>query len=276
MFLNFKTKVMASFLCRYITEIRKELINIFDNSIPGVCNELSFINNLTNKLNNCFNNTKFPGVKFYCRVSKIHAKPIVELSSGRCEIGDLLVVVKYKLSDESFEKKSIIYQIKLTQKNKPKVCIIDKVQLDLLCDWPQFSFGKDISGKPINYNIKPLTSEFGSFMLEPRNATKGSYLWGTYKCYGKCPCALLVRLLGPTQVNIGKLPCARGDVDNFIAHLTFKIGEHHSNQGVADFIDALYKYVGLSPDPPGEFDEYSGTNREDGGFAVAEITVEAG
>ncbi|MFH1296728.1 MAG: hypothetical protein ABIJ04_05580 [Bacteroidota bacterium] len=217
------------------------------------------------ELQSFFQVLSIPGIIVTPRVSKIHGKPIVQSASGRCELGDLLVVIKYHRPDGLIEAKSIIYQIKLSRNNS-SICDIDKTQLSLLTDWPTFSFGGS------SYNISPLSLEFGSYMLEPRNPPCGSCLPTKYRCYGICTDAVLVRSLGPNSVNISSQVYARGDANNFFSHLVFEIGENHINKGVNDFVEALYRYVGLSPDPPDEFIGYS-VNLEDDGFGIFELNV---
>jgi hypothetical protein len=202
----------------------------------------------------------------------IHQKPIVQTNNFNCELGDLLIVIKYILSPTVFEAKSIIYQVKLSTNKYSHKCTIDQNQLKLLSDWPDFSFGKISTGGQKTYSIKPKTVEFGSFMLELRNPTPQKYLPMKYRCYGICPDALLVNLLGPKTVKLNSINYAKGDVHNFFSHLTFEIGEHHSYPDVADLVEALYRYVGLKPDPPAEFDGYS-EKSEDDGFAVIEINI---
>ena len=112
------------------------------------------------------------------------------------------------------------------------------------------------------------TLEFGSFMLEPRQGNvRLRYLY-----YGACPCAMIVRENRPKQISIPSLPYTRSDVNNFFSHLAFEIGEHHSNKPVKQLVDALYRYVGMEPDPSHEFDGYWEEIKDDG-FAIIEINI---
>ncbi len=124
----------------------------------------------------------------------------------------------------------------------------------------------------MTYNARPTTLEFGSFMLEPRNISQGQYI--RPPCYGICSVAMLIDKLGPAAIDIKSPLYARGDANNFFSHLAFEIGEHHSNTSVADLVAALYRYVGLSQDPP---DEFNGAfvDSDDDGFAVIEIGIKA-
>lgn len=275
MFIDHRTKEMATLFRVYIPQVRSGLINVFDNSIAGISDERIFLKNLITNISNYLNGLSLPGINFSCRPSSIHGKPIVKTQQGNCELGDLLVVVKYHLPDNSYEAKSIIYQIKLAKKVNSSICDIDQTQLNLLCDWPPFLFGKKATGGPQNYTVTPLTLEFGSFMLEPRSPAIHNYLQGKLG-YGICPHALLVRLRlkGPQTVDINSFPYTRGDVSNFISHLAFEIGEHHTNPGIKSLIDALYRYVEWEPDPPGEFDDFFKESDEDG-FAILEIKIQS-
>jgi len=77
---------------------------------------------------------------------------------------------------------------------------------------------------------------------------------------------------GPKEISIPSLPYTRSDVNNFFSHLAFEIGEHHSNKPVKQLVDALYRYVGMEPDPSHEFDGYWEEIKDDG-FAIIEINI---
>ncbi len=272
MFINDEAKTISTLLRIDSRKIKSRLYSAFENSIVGCNREVQFLQNITAEINSNFNNLNISGLSFSCRTNTIHQKPIVSLPSGkRCELGDLLVVVKYQLSSGDLEVKSIIYQVKLTQVNS-LTCNIDQTQLDLLTSWPSFSFGRASNGGPVTYNINPHTLEFGSFMLEQRNPSPGSYLRRQYRSYGICPFAMLVNRIGPNTVDITQFPYTKGDVHNFFSHIIFEIGEHHINPPAKNLVDALYRHVGLSPDPPDEFNEYQGYTDDDG-FAVIEIKI---
>jgi len=272
MFIHNDTKTMSTLLRINAGHIRSGLYRVFESSIVGCNREIQFLENLTNNMVIFLRDLDIPGLTLSCRFNVIHQKPIVSTSSGRCELGDLLVVVKYHIPSGKYEAKVIIYQIKLTRRGS-LTCDVDQAQLDLLCNWPQFSFGKASDGGPRTYSINAHTLEFGSYLLEQRSPASGSYLAGKYHCYGACPYAMLVHSIGPSSVSINHLPYTRGDVHNFFSHLILEIGEHHFYQPVNDFVNALYRYAGLAPDPPSEFNEYC-EKVEDDGFAIMEINIE--
>ena len=272
MFVNDEAKTISTLLRINSRKIKNRLYDDFDNSIPGCNCEAQLLQKITANINSNFNNLNIAGLSLSCRTSNIHRKPIVSLASGkRCELGDLLAVVKYQLSSGDSEVKSIIYQVKLAQASS-FTCNIDQTQLDLLTNWPPFSFGRASNGGTVTHTIRPYTLEFGSFMLEQRNPPLKQYLARKYRSYGICPFAKLVNKVGPSTVDIRGFPYTKGDIHNFFSHVIFEMGEHHFNKPVKYLVDALYRHVGLSPDPPDEFNEYQ-ENTEDDGFAVIEITV---
>lgn len=282
MFVNDHSKEMSTILQNHSQSIFPLIWNAFQQSIVGTTTELAFIGNLTNNLEVFFNNylkqfLSSIGIFVTYKSKIIHQKPIVKFGVNKCELGDLLVVVKYHYDPNNWEAKSIIYQVKLTQKSNNFRCNINQKQLKLLCDWPPFSFGKTLTGVPQPFDITPKTIEFGSFMLEPRNPPHGRVVFGRHNgYYGICPHAKLVRLKlqGARSVDISSFPYTRGDAENFFNHLLFEIGEHHSNQKVQELIDALYRHIEWYTDPPEEFDGYW-IKKEDDGFAVIEIAIKA-
>lgn len=268
MLLSKEAKNISDLVRRGTQHIRPVLTQAFGTSILSSSSEVIFFRNLINQLSTSVSSLGHLGLNVWCRYAEIHQKPIVRFKRKRCELGDLLVVVKYHLSNGATEVKSIIYQIKLSQSNST-LCKIDQVQLELLCDWTTFTFGRKATGYN-TFSIKPKTLEFGSFMLEPRSPTPGQNL--KFGCYGTCPYAELVRNHGGLSVDLSTLPYTRGDASNFFSHIAFEIGEHHQNRAVKRLVDTLYRYVGLSPDPPREFEDFSKVV-EDDGFAIIEINL---
>lgn len=210
MFLHSYSKQISTRLQSQSSLIKSGLYRAFETSILGCSNELLFFRTLIKELANFFNNLTLPGMHISARYAETHQKPIVLWNHSRCELGDLLAVVKYHHPSGDCEAKSIIYQVKLSGTNSYN-CVINQNQLDLLCKWPSFFFGKASTGGPKSYRVIPRSLEFGSFMLEPRNARRGVYLPGKYFCYGICPHALLVRQVGPKTVDIAAHLYTRGD-----------------------------------------------------------------
>ena len=218
MFINPNSKILSTLLRLNSSKIRSQLYDVFESSIVGCRGEIRFIRNLLRNLQGTLASLRIEGLFISSRFEEIHQKPIVTSPIGRCELGDLLVVIKYHCAPGVFEAKSIIYQVKLANGSSSS-CSIDQTQMNLLCDWPVFSFGKLANGGPRNYHVSPTTLEFGSFMLEPRNPLPRAYMSGKYRCYGCCPNARLVREIGPSTVNIRSIPYSRGDAQNFFSHL---------------------------------------------------------
>ncbi len=133
---------------RLSTLLRKNSVNILcavndaiERSIVGCNREVEFLRSFLSELPKAVRPLSFQGETFFCRTLCIHSKPIVSMGKGQsCELGDLLFVVKYHLQNNTIEKKSIVYQVKLS---RPEECrwTIDKKQLRLLKDWPPFVFG---------------------------------------------------------------------------------------------------------------------------------------
>lgn len=287
MFVSKYAKQLSQALKREGRDIFTEVHQSFENAVVGNTREVDFLRVLIKEMSARCGNMTIPGATITSRFAEIHQKPIVETPNYRCELGDLLVVVKYRLLDHTTESKSILYQVKLSDTTRTKYKI-DQNQLDLLTNWPEFAFGRAIHGPKNKFRIAPNTAEFGSYLLAPRNPEKGQTLaWeadipavlgiGTGSLpptYGVCPTALQCQALGPRSVKVDeKMLDVLADVDAFLSHLCFQIGESHTNVGVKNLISALYRYADLEPDPPHEFDDFSSEESRDVQFSVLELCV---
>jgi len=267
----------------HAAEIRQALHDAFNSSIIGVNSEVTFFRNLLHSVSVNLHGLRLPGIKFHCRVAETHQKPRVKVKNPKnfsCELADLLMVIKYRQGVEVLERSSIFYQVKLCDRGSRK-CSIDADQLELLCDWPEFDFGLLQNGGPRTYTIHPRTLEFGSYLLMLRNPTREeSVTCKSHYChvdsYGVAPHALSVQRLGPQTVEISNFPYTMNASEAFFSHVAMETGENHIwNSPVDDLVNALYRHLGLDPDPPGEFDGFTGRPAEDEpGFAILEITVE--
>lgn len=271
MFLSLEAKEVSNVLRQHSAPLRNAIFTAFENAILGCTKEVKFFRELIKELDSRLSQIKISNIKITCRHIEIHQKPIVKTSTGNCELGDLLIVVKYHLQDFTIEAKSIIYQVKLSDYSSKK-CSIDQIQLNLLKNWVPFEFGRKRNGGLQQYFIQPQTLEFGSYMLEPRDPVQGDFIPNKAKCYGTCPSAWSVHQEGTRTVDLTSLQYTRGDAQTLLSHLIFEIGEHHNNRPVQQLIDALYRYAGLSPDPPDEFENFWEEMEEDG-FAILEINV---
>jgi hypothetical protein len=87
-----------------------------------------------------------------------------------------------------------------------------------------------------------------------------------------------VQRRGPKDVEISEFPYAMNASEAFFRHLAMEIGEHHMlNPALDELVRALYRHLGLDPDPEGEFEGFVGSPAEDEpGFGMLEITIEQG
>ena len=266
------SKRIANTVRRHSNQIRPPLRDAFEDAIVGCGMEVDFFDPLVSNVQDALNGLYIPGVRFDCRIATIHNKPIVDAGDFSCELGDLAVVIKYHPDDNPTEAKSIIYQVKLGESRKPTRCKIDQNQLELLTAWPTFEFGRQKDGGTQSYTVKPNTLEFGSYMLEPRSPQKGDHRSGKPGAYGISPDALTTQFEGPKSINLDSVSYVRSDSQALFSQIAFEIGEHHQNWEVHRLMTALYRYVGLKPDPPDEFEGFTEATEEDG-FAILEINI---
>jgi hypothetical protein len=265
--------------------LRQALVEAFENAIVGQGLEVRFFRRLLSQVEDKLNSVSLGGLNVRCRTKETHMKPRVRVQAPRafqCELADLLVVVKYVSASNAIERKCLFYQVKLCDTGTLN-CKINPDQPELLCDWPSFEFGLKADGGPRTHSINPHTLEFGSFMLMQRNPGHGSFVpCRSHFCniwaYGVSSHALAVRKDGPSFVDISTFPYATNSAEAFFRHLAFEIGEDHDfNQTVHSLVEALYRHLGLDPDPPTEFDGYfRSCGEEEPGFALIEITVSPG
>lgn len=275
MFLSDQAKAISIAIQSKAQRIRGALRQAFRDSILGVQTETRFLDSFLTQIDAAMQGVHLEGFYFGVNAAKIHQRPIVSFPDGSsgCELGDLLVTVKYWLTSHKYEAKSILYQVKLCEGTSLN-CRIDQTQLHLLHSWPPFLFGRKSAGVQ-RYDIKPKTLEFGSYLLLRRNPTASDFANAYAKYYGMAPSARRVAASGPTVVRLTRLPYTLGDVSAFYNHLAFLAGEHHQNRRVAALVGSLHRYVGLASDPPDEFEEFRG-NAEEGAFAAVVIDVKSG
>lgn len=272
MFKTRKAKLISNLLRQEYREVRYPLQQAFRESVLNATTEVDFFRRLIRALEARLSDVSLPGIVVSCRTAEIHQKPIVRSELGRCELGDLLVVVKYKWVSQPIEAKSIIYQVKLSADSESTNYHINQTQLELLSRWPTFEFGRTQAGYS-TYSIRPRTLEFGSYMLEPRSPPR-TYR-PKYGCFGACPHAEAVMSIRSSTIDVRNFKYVRGDVSSFFSHIAFEIGEHHSNRQVSNLIDALYRFADMTPDPPKEFIEFSSEASDTATFGIMEITVTA-
>lgn len=287
MILGAEAKGIASSLRSTCGLIFEPIAEAFAVAVLNCRSEVKFFKKLIRELRDRLNGFELPLAKFSCRIAEIHQKPLVQTDRYRCELGDLMITVKYHPLHSRKQAKTVIYQAKMSE-GRSRVCKIDQNQLNLLRTWPTFRFGRKRQGGVREYSIRPRTIEFGSYMLEPRNAQSASEIgpWeldvpleygmasGRWrKTFGLCPTAWDCFWEGPKRIDLAKQSHLLPDADAVLGQILFSRGEHHSNREARDLVRALYRYVGLAPDPPAEFTGFSRESQEDG-FAVLEINVE--
>jgi hypothetical protein len=262
--------------------LRQALAEIFENSIVGQRSEVRFFDDLSDNMKRVFDRIRLAGLNLTCRVARTHQKPRVAVDDPvrfRCELADLLVVVKYLIEPGVVERKSLFYQVKLCEDDTSK-CKVDPNQLELLTSWPRFRFGRQGAGFT-SYEIRPKTLELGSYMLMLRGPASGTFIpcrghFCYQRAYGISPCATDVRKEGPLTVDIASFPYAKNAPEVFFSHIAFEIGEPHEFDPELDaLVSALYRHLGIEPDPPGEFDGFTRevNPEEEPGFALIELTL---
>lgn len=245
------------------------------------------------------------------RVRSIHGRAIVEIiaDGSRCELGDLLLVVKYTKGATVLGQKVVVFQAKLGRSGWD----INPIQHRLLSEWPPFRFGNtQRHAGPHQFHLRPREREFGSYLLARRTSGMDPLPQGYPGCYDYCPLSLLPDwriLVAVTSSNLMPgtpvvfqthahcpypwvpvaIACDAPAVPRFrTLHpqylrygrcliselfdvLTWRRGEWvEPGSTMHDFVSALYRLVGLQEDPPGEFEGY---HQEEGGFTILEITV---
>lgn len=279
---------MAAELAHRTPEVAEKIWQAFKSAVPGQSQERELLENLASNLEKGLTG-QYGGLHIECRAAGIHARPMVSATHGRCELGDLLVHVKYVSNDGTTESRTIIYQLKLTS-GKSRACTINSKQLELLYRWPPFEFGDELDGTPRRYAIAPQCAEFGSYLLEPSHATEARCVGPKWKypgmiyshndsrvlTSGLAPTAWWCRTAETRSINLSRQHCTDTDIGAFLGHLMLERGQPSggANPEVQRLVDALYRLVGLEPRYPKEFDNWLHTNGHlPDAFYVVEIKV---
>jgi len=237
--------------------------------------EPEYVKLLAKNLDLYFNRLTIPGCSITATSRSIHLRPIVTLESGeRCELGDLLIVIKYILGQHLLRQKAIIYQVKLSQNWS---FAIDATQLYLLSEWPTFSFGKS-GNNPQSYSLNPSTKEFGSYMFclrrpkqIPTHFQSRKFPYLPFCFQGVAADALEVARAQRKTIRTDLLRYRDDVVVNLFRLLAWRIGELVKDKPDIDkLISALYRYIGLTKDPPEEFNGYYD---DKGSFTVLQTCV---
>ncbi len=262
------------------TTLQPLLFADLESSIVGN-NEVPFIKAFVPKLTATLTSAlSGPGLSVTTRQVVVHAKPKVDYINvaGRkanCELADILFVVKYAQPSGGYEARYVFYQAKCAQHDKTTVCDIDQTQLELLRDWPTFEFGLKAHGGPVAHSITTTTNELGSYLLMQRRPVKGAMMVpsGPGTCYGWIAPAATIDKEGPLHVDCATIATYGCPDMILLEQIAFAYGEPDGNPNLKTLIDAVYRHVGLAPDPP---DEFEGYYEEDGAFAVIEMVVSEG
>lgn len=159
---------------------------------------------------------------------------------------------------------------------------IDQKQLTLLCDWPTFFFGNAMHGYN-SFTLAPRSPDLGSYWLAQSDTLYPDRFTFPYPYshgYDIVAPALSIRVQQTKRtIAVDKR------LSNSSLHLSgacalwlqimWRYGELiETGTPAHDFLDALYRFVGLSPDPPGEFNGFSAESPNSRGFWGVEIRVE--
>jgi hypothetical protein len=268
MFFNNTGKEIAAKIKSFNRDIVSNLRNIHVQAVTNTKTEVKYFQNYFPAFEGYINSLRVPGINFSCRTKEIHGKPIVSYGSNqRCELGDYIVVVKYKNGAVVIGRKVIVCQHK---RNYKKSWSINQKQLTLLRDWPTFTFGKVANGYN-TFSLNPSRPEFGCFVLVA-DYSKGMFL---SNLYGN---AYEISLIQDGD-KIKESDSYKFWYDSQIAlnHLLiWEFGEPIvPGNDIEKFTSALYRYLDWEEDPPDEFAEFQEPT-EEGGFWGVEITVTLG
>ncbi len=278
MFLSKEAMTIAAILQAHATDIRDDIADAIELSVVGRA-EVPFLTELADYLPAVLQQSLTrAGVAANVRVRKVHQSPQVDYKNAvgkdvRCELADLLMVVKYFVPS-GIEAKSIFHQVKSAD-GKGNSCKIDEVQLELLHQWPPLKFGRAAHGGPQPYHVMPWMPEFGSYMLMRRAPAKGGVISAVRPAYGVSPTAWRVEDSGPARVDLTTLPYTLMVQSALLNQIVFESGEPHHHGNVDQLINAVYRYIGWQPDPPEEFYGYlkDCQQKKDCVFVVIEVRV---
>ena len=116
MFLNSEARAIGDAVRWNANKLRRALGIAFKNAIINERREVAFFRKLLREVKDALETTPLSGLNIRCRTEEIHQKPRVQVCGPhqfRCELADLLVVVKYSFGPRQIERKSLLYQVKL-------------------------------------------------------------------------------------------------------------------------------------------------------------------
>ncbi len=265
MFFNNQGKEISSRIKSHKQRLIFNFIRLHIDAINKTRTEVQYFRHFFPALQTYLNGLRIPGANFSCRVKEIHGSPLVTYGARQtCELGDYIIIVKYKNNGMLVGQKTIVYQLKRSHR---KSWDIDQRQLTLLKNWPTFNFGRR-QNSANSFTLRPTRPEYGSFVLvnDLRFGLFESNIFGTaYDIF--------------QNQNRNRIQVS--DVDKFyycgiisyMSLLAWEIGEPIiPNTDISDFTSALYRYMEWEEDPPDEFIKYE-RKGEDHSFWGIEITV---
>lgn len=283
MFPNKISMHISSLIHKNWRDIYDATYKIQESALKNTDNEVSYFDYFVPGLRAFLNSYRIPGITFSCITGRNHGKPKVKFrgTSTGPELGDYFINVKYFNGRKLLGKKFINYQFKIKDRTKDQ-WKIDQRQLRLLRDWPYFEFGK--KGKINRFNLNPKTPEFGSYWLIQRdhqiNFRRGGWsilprVTRGYDIVADATHISNVQVKGKIDINgVNSTLYPFTGTEAILLQLMWKIGEFiEPNSDIENFVETLYRYLGMSPDPPNEFKNYS-TNPDDGKITYGlEISV---
>ena len=193
---------------------------------------------------------------------KIHKTIWVDfLSNGlrqRCEIGDILLVAKYRDPQGIVSRCSCFIQVKVARKRLIDSWEINKTQLDFYSNWPmiqacyvQYFKKKDVFST--NLKISPRNRLFSPYLLLGRT-------WNSNLLCGPSPWITGADLVSAASIQKNRIqaPLEVPFFTHLLQMLFQATGEndyvnyHSQNRGVSNLVDSLLNYVHLNDPPEGE------------------------
>lgn len=297
MFISNESKIFSSCILFHQDSIQSQFGNILRDAFDGASGEVQFLKNLADKFDggNAISLPSHTQLEVKTWAKLIHQRPYVETNGVRGpELGDLLVSVRYELSGNVVDEKSIIYQVKVEKTQNSGLWTIAHNQLHLLTEWPEFN----LMGSKLAHNTSPLTKEASSYLLlrKPQPAKPDAIsihpsspwvqmLGGANQNYGLTASAIDltavvdsvqddgVSAYKPTRSTKDHSTVSQKSIENhstfdwwaFTEHMAFQRGEsHEQNPNFKTLIEEVFSFVGSQP---------AGTDFSHGYFCAIKIVV---
>lgn len=265
MFFNNYGKEISSKIKSHGQFILNDFYSFHFNAVNNTRTEIQYFRHFFPALETYLNGVNISGLSFTCRTKEIHGSPIVTYGVGKsCELGDYIIVVKYKKTGQLVGRKIIIYQLKRSHNS---FWSINQKQLNLLKDWPTFNFGRRQNAAN-SFTLRPNRPEYGSFVLvnDLKFGRVESNVFGTAYDVFQNQANKRVRVAD-------RIKFYYPGIISYFNLLIWEIGEPIvANTDIADFTSALYRFLDWEEDPSDEFLKYQKTG-DNNSFWGIEITV---